>query len=81
MAKARGIWERPLDTVKTGRWKDIPLLERGVEIFELKIGSAFCSKSCGFRRDHGREGFGQVRIRCAQELTPSFHEVSSPRWG
>ena len=57
MPTRREIWERPLDTMKTGRSKNIPRLEGGSRFLN--------SKSDQFLLKIDREGFGQVRIRCA----------------
>ena len=70
MATRREIWERPLDTMKTGRSKNIPRLEGGSRLFELKIGSVFAQNRYVFPTNRCREGFGQVRIRCAHLRHP-----------
>ena len=70
MATVRDIWDKPMNTMKTGRSKNIPGLEGVSRLFELKNGSVFAQNRYVFPTTRCREGFGQVRIRCAHLRHP-----------
>ena len=70
MATRREIWDRQLDTMISGRWKNIQWLEGGSRFFDLKNGSVFGENRYVFPTIRCREGFGQVRIRCAHLRDP-----------
>ena len=70
MATVREIWDRYLNTMISGRWKNIPSLEGVSRLFDFKNGSVFGQNRYVFPTIRGREGFGQVRIRCAHLRDP-----------